>query len=148
MMNDVLGQVKVPAIGLIIVGSINAFAGIFLLVSGLIRFFDKTAEQIPTDQAGRFGYYVSTGFGYGIGFFSLILAPVIVYGAVKMLNGEKLGLAKTAAILAILPLSSCCFVFGVPLGIWALIVLKKPEVKAVFENQGSNQFYPPQPPQW
>jgi hypothetical protein len=39
----------------------------------------------------------------------------------------------TAAILAMIPcLSSCCIV-GLPLGIWALVVLSKPEVKSEFD---------------
>lgn len=148
MINDVLSQVRFPAIGLIVVGVINGLAGVLTLLSGLMRLAGVMAEKAPTDEAERLGYYVGTGFGYGLGFFSLVLAPVIIYGAVKMLGGEKIGLAKTAAILAVVPLSSCCFVLGIPFGIWALVVLRKPEVKAAFENRTSGQFYPPQPPQW
>lgn len=148
MTNDVLSQTKVPAIGLLVIGSLNGLSGLLMLISGLLRLIGKVDDQIPTDEAGRLGYYMGTGFGYGIGFFSLILAPLIIYGALSMLKGQKPGLAKTAAILAMLPLSSCCFVLGIPFGIWALIVLRKPEVKAVFENQANNQFNPPQPPQW
>lgn len=144
-MNDVLSQTKVPAIGLIVIGSINGLCGLLMLLSGLMRLVDSVEEKIPTDEAGRLGYYLATGIGYGIGFFSLILAPVIIYGGLSMLKGQKPGLAKTAAILAILPVSSCCFVLGIPFGIWALVVLRKPEVKAVFENQVNNQFYPPPP---
>lgn len=148
MMNDALSQTKVPAIGLLVIGSINALCGLLMLLSGLMRLIGKVEDKIPTDEARRLGYYMGTGFGYGLGFFSLMLAPVIIYGALCMLKGKKPGLAKTAAILVMLPVSSCCFVLGIPFGIWALIVLRKPEVKAVFENQTNNQSYPPQPPQW
>lgn len=138
MTNDALSKLRIPAIGLIITGIINLLVGAFLLLSGLVRFFDGVSETIPTNEAERFGFFVSTGIGYGIGFFSLILAPVIIYGGMKMLKGEKIGLAKTAAILAILPLSSCCFVIGIPFGIWALFLLQKTEVRAAFENPASS----------
>lgn len=139
-MNDVISQLKMPAIGLILVGSINFLVGLLTLLSGLLRLAGFSEDKVPTAEAERLGYYVGTGFGYGLGFFSLILAPIIIYGGMKMLSGQKLGLAKTAAILAIVPLSSCCFVLGIPFGVWALIVLRKPEVKAFFDNQPTNQF--------
>ena len=45
---------------------------------------------------------------------------------------ENYPLALTASILAIIPcLSPCCLV-GLPIGIWAIVVLSKPEVKAAF----------------
>lgn len=139
-MNDIISQLKMPAIGLILVGSINFLVGLLTLLSGLLRLAGFSEDKVPTAEAERLGYYVGTGFGYGLGFFSLILAPIIIYGGMKMLSGQKLGLAKTAAILAIVPLSSCCFVLGIPFGVWALIVLRKPEVKAFFDNQPTNQF--------
>lgn len=148
MTNDVLKQVKAPAIGLIITGSLNGMIGLMTLASGLLRLAGVIKDQIPTNESERLGYYIGTGFSYGIGFFSLILAPLIIFGAVKMIKGEKIGLAKTSAILAILPLSSCCFIVGIPFGIWALIVLRKPEVKHFFENAMNRQHFPPQPPQW
>lgn len=145
MMDDVLAKIKIPAIGLIITGSLNGLIGLLTLLSGLLRLVGVVKEQTPTDEAERLGYYIGTGFGYGVGFFSLILAPVIIFGGMKMLKGEKIGLAKTAAILAILPISSCCFVIGIPFGIWALFILLKPEVKAAFENRNADNFYPPAP---
>jgi hypothetical protein len=38
----------------------------------------------------------------------------------------------TAAILALVPCTSPCCLAGIPAGIWALVVLAKPEVKAGF----------------
>jgi hypothetical protein len=49
----------------------------------------------------------------------------------KMKKLERYGLAMTASILAMLPCSLCC-VLGLPIGIWALVVLMKPEVKSAF----------------
>jgi len=87
---------------------------------------------------------------YGMAFLSLVLAPLVIYGAVQMMGGRKYGLSKAAAIVSILPLTSCCFLVGIPIGIWALVVLGKPDVKAFFKGeQNPGIFNPPQPPvQW
>jgi hypothetical protein len=42
------------------------------------------------------------------------------------------GLAMAAAIIAMIPCFSPCCVLGLPFGIWALVVLSKPEVKSQF----------------
>jgi hypothetical protein len=38
----------------------------------------------------------------------------------------------TASILALAPCISPCCLVGLPIGIWALVVLSKPEVKSSF----------------
>jgi hypothetical protein len=60
---------------------------------------------------------------------------LIVIGALKMQKLQSYGLAMAAAVVALIPCISPCCVVGIPFGIWALIVLLKPEVKAAF-NQG------------
>jgi len=129
-------ELKGPAIGLIVTGSLNALLAVLVLLSGLVRLVGGgPAEQI-TDDAERLGYVFGTLFGYGIGALSLVVSPVIVAGGVAMLRGRSLKLARSAAILALLPVTSCCWVAGLPIGIWALIVLKKPEVAAFFQQSG------------
>lgn len=148
MMNDNIQKLRAPAIGLIIAGSLNGVIGLLALLGGLFRLTGVGGkETLPADQAERMGFMVGTIGTYIVAFLSVVLAPVIIYGATQMMKGEKPGLAKAAAILAILPLTSCCFLVGLPMGIWGLIVLAKPEVKAIFEGQvtGAN-IYPPQPP--
>jgi hypothetical protein len=78
---------------------------------------------------------------------STIAAPFIIKWAVDMLKGRNYSSAKKAAILAMIPMTSCCFLFGAPVGLWALMVLSKPEVKTFFET-GRVDFSPPPPPQY
>lgn len=133
--NDTLQKVRPPAIALIVVGALNGGLGLLMLASGLLRLVGAiNTGPAPTDEAQRTGYLVGTLVGYGLGFISLILAPAIIFGAVKMVKGQSFGLAKAAAVLAILPLTSCCFLAGIPIGIWSLIVLNKPDVKALFQS--------------
>lgn len=145
---EALQKLKGPAITLIVVGSLNGIAGFLVLLSGLARLGGLGGNRsLPREQAERMGYMLGTVGGYVLALLSLLLAPVVVYGAIQMLKGKKPGLAKAAAIIAMIPISSCCFLLGIPAGIWALVVMAKPEVKALFQNGGQPVGqYPPQPP--
>jgi hypothetical protein len=55
----------------------------------------------------------------------------VLFGAIKMLRLQSHGLAMAASIVAMLPCQCCCLL-GLPFGIWALVVLNKPEVKSQF----------------
>lgn len=66
-------------------------------------------------------------------FVGLIMGAVVLFGALQMRNLGSYGLAMAAAIIAIIPCTSpCCCLIGMPVGIWALTVLMRPEVKAAF----------------
>ena len=67
-----------------------------------------------------------------VGLLSLIAAPVIIYGAVQMYTSKSYTMARLAAVLALIPLTSLCCVPGIPIGIWAFFVLSQPEVRAAF----------------
>ena len=135
MRNDPIGSLRAPAIALLMTGCLNGATGLLTLVSGLLRLTGLTGNQsIPTDRAERTGFLAATIGSYSIALISLLFAPVIIYGAVQMMNGRKIGLAKIASVLAIVPITSCCFLIGIPIGIWSLIVLRKREIKAVFQG--------------
>ena len=63
---------------------------------------------------------------------SMVIGLVIFFGAFKMKRLESYGLALTASILAMVPCVSPCCLVGLPIGIWAIVVLSKPEVKGAF----------------
>jgi hypothetical protein len=98
-------------------------------------------------NAESLGFVTGQLIGLLIFVLGFVAAPIIIYGAIKMLNGSNYGWAKAASILAIIPFTSCCFLIGAPIGIWALVVLSKPEVKLFFERGGANH-HPPAPPQY
>jgi hypothetical protein len=49
-----------------------------------------------------------------------------------MLHLKNYGLCVAAAIIALVPCTSPCCCLGLPIGIWALVVLTKAEVKTAF----------------
>ena len=56
---------------------------------------------------------------------------IVLLGAIKMKRLESYALAVTASILAMMPCSGCCII-GLPLGIWALVVLCDHNVRSAF----------------
>jgi hypothetical protein len=78
---------------------------------------------------------LSGGVGLVFNVIGVIIGVVILLGALKMQKLQNYNFAMAAAIIAMIPCISPCCLLGLPAGIWALIVLMKPEVKAAF-NQG------------
>ena len=68
--------------------------------------------------------------GVGGAIIGLIIQGLILFGSIKMKNLQSYGLSITAAILSIT--CNCCCPIGWGAGIWALVVLVDPKVKAAF----------------
>jgi hypothetical protein len=69
-------------------------------------------------------------YGGGIpGVLGLLTAPITLFGGIQMCRVRGYGLAVFGAVLALF--SGCCVV-GQAAGIWALVVLMDPDVKASF----------------
>ncbi len=72
-------------------------------------------------------------------FFALLTSLIILLAGVNLQKLTSSGLVKTGAILSFIPcISPCCFL-GLVFGIWTLVILAQPEVKAGFAavRQGS-----------
>jgi hypothetical protein len=67
---------------------------------------------------------------------SALSGIMIIWGAVKMHKLKAYRFCRMISILAMLPLGFGV-VFGLPFGVWSLLVLRRPDVKAAFaENDG------------
>lgn len=73
---------------------------------------------------------------------NLLVAAVVTLGGIQMLRLSGRGLPITGSVLAMLPfINGCCCVVGLPVGIWCLVVLSKPEVKAAFARGSTGRDY-------
>ncbi len=68
--------------------------------------------------------------GHGL---PLLLLIAVMAGCFQMLRVESYSSALTAAIISVLPFCSPGLVLGIPFGIWAIVVLNNPRVKAAFQ---------------
>jgi glucose-6-phosphate-specific signal transduction histidine kinase len=111
-----LARLRGPSLGLLLlagmwsVGLIHSLIVIVLLLSGT-----HEISQVHVIQ-------------------SLCVLPscFIVYGAWCMRRGRRYRLALAAAVLASIPVLSPCIWMGIPFGVWALVVLRRPGVRAAF----------------
>lgn len=62
-----------------------------------------------------------------------VCGPLIAIGARKLSRLETGGWITAAAVCGMIPSASCCWPVGLPIGIWTLIVLSRPDVRAGFE---------------
>jgi hypothetical protein len=147
-------KVKIPAI-LLIVSSVLVFLWLFLNLGVLASGYDLTptmldwmADQQPPGKAkddlkkqaqdaktrDRTVEYIQSAVFAGI---NVIFNTLILIGGLRMKALRSHTLAMIGSICAIIPLNSCCCI-TIIFGIWALIVLMNPDVKAAFAlNAGS-----------
>lgn len=62
----------------------------------------------------------------------ILAAITCLVGSLMMLNLKSYVFAMVTAILTIVSVGSCCCFLNIGAGVWALVVLCKPEVKAAF----------------
>lgn len=124
-------KLQAPAIGLMVVGIIGLLAMLIWLVFTIIGIQAQGGivppPNMPAEQ--KAGFYAGA---YGvIGMMALngICQTLIIYGAVCMLGARSRTVAVVACVAAMVPcLSSSCIIFGIPFGIWGVVVMNDPIV--------------------
>lgn len=136
-----------PSMGVIVAGVMSGLSGLAQLLMASRRSMYGIGAFYGADESYRVGYRMGYITALVAAFLSLILAPVIIYGGLRMMKLANFKLSRAAAVLALVPCTSCCFVVGIPLGIWALIVLNKPEIRQAFD-QPDQPYQPPDKYGW
>jgi hypothetical protein len=143
-------RTTIPGIFLIVVGVLN------IVLAGIGGFVGFSASKMPTEElraqmqkqqpknleemekAGWKMQDIQNMYLYGGGgggCLAAVLAIPIILGGIVMCMRKAYGLAVTGAILSAIPClspSACPCLFGMAIGIWALIVLLNADVKAAF----------------
>ena len=127
---DARRQVAGPAIGLMVVGSLALGLSVLNLVLHLV--IPGAAMSMGGGGGANSDQVVANMVGGVCGaLFGIVWGALILAGAIQMKNLKSYGLGMTASIIAMLPCNGCC-ILGLPFGIWALVVINKPEVKDAF----------------
>jgi hypothetical protein len=117
-----LQRVAAPATGLMVAGILSAVADTFVAVVGLL-------------DRKLFGLGQAEGL---VGVVGVLLSGIVIVGAVRMKALKSYGWAMTASLLALITICYPCGVFSLAMGIWSLVVLLDPNVKAVFRQSGAD----------
>jgi hypothetical protein len=151
-------SVFVPAVGLIGIGGLTILSAIWGLIQlpALPGKFDEIIKQIeanqkvPAQQRQAQVDIITTvrdflvNYGpilYGV---QTLLGVVILAGGIRFFSLSNPGLVVLSALGSILPFSACCFL-GLIFGIWALVALGNPTVKAGFAARRRAGYFPDAP---
>jgi hypothetical protein len=130
---DAARLVSGPATGLMVVGILCAVAAVLSLLSNMLGMSAgaRGGQNLPP-QMQQLVEMTSGGVGIFLNLIGLAVSGFIIFASTKMRKLESYGLVMAATIISMVPcLSPCCCV-GLPVGIWILVVLCKPEVKSSF----------------
>ena len=118
---------------------VAAGLGILLNLLGLLGVSqDAMLEQMRDGQGPgepdpeQFLTYMRIGYGIVI-----LVEVFVIWGALQMRRARSFTASLAAAILACLPVGSCCLI-GLPAGVWAIVVLNRREVKDAFFADGDS----------
>jgi predicted Zn finger-like uncharacterized protein len=127
---EALSAVAAPAIGLMVVGSLGVLFMVLAIVFRLLGVTLVAAAAVQNQQNDPTETIRGVLF-IGVDIILLLLQISIITGANKMRQLQSFSLARSAAIASMLPCSPCCLL-GIPFGIWALVVIYRPEVRDSF----------------
>lgn len=123
-------------------GSVGIISGLTQLASGLIQLIGG-AKSVPLDDPSvpsavqTYMKLMSSG-AVPLVFALLVLAVngLIIFAGLQLRQAQRYQLCVAGAALCCVPccFHSCCSVFVVPLGVWALAVLLSGQTKAQFSS--------------
>jgi len=117
-------RVMAPAAGLMFVGLSSFLSWVFLAGILANKFNWKLSNDEPFWELLAFLTFLAVIGSSGI----------LFVGGLRMMRFQSYALAEAASIWAMFPWSPA-FVVGLPFGLWALLVLIKPEVKLAFQGR-------------
>ncbi|UCE49614.1 MAG: serine/threonine protein kinase [Phycisphaerales bacterium] len=121
-------RLRIPAVGLMTSGAINFLCLPLVLVSAF------AVEWVDTPgKPGTLVVAVMTA--------ATVVGTIVIVGGWQMLKLRSYGWAVAGSVLALVPFSAG-FMLGVPMGIWALFVLKRPDVQEAFKRQQTGKPRP------
>lgn len=125
-----LRSVNGPAVALKIFGGLLAFAILFG-VARIVMLGTGTFTMRGEMPDGEMPRSFAIGIVSLMTLVNIVQVALIFVGAARMQRLQNFGLAMAACIVAMLPCGFCC-IFGLPIGIWGLVVLNQPNVKSQF----------------
>ncbi len=140
-------KIKTPAIVLLVVGVLSLLMGLYFVLSFLTieqqfataeETWDNDPNLTPQQRKdlkqkladSKDSIKAISPLVIGM---MLLTAVITILSSVRIMNLKSKGLGAVGSVLSMIPVvNGCCCVFGLPVGIWVLIALGKPEVKAGF----------------
>lgn len=135
-------KVKAPAMALIIFGVLSIAGALFSVIMSFFgeqltgQIFEGLAES--GQPLPEFVTFFARGGGLALNLLfavvNLGVAVFITYYGTRMSSLRDHSLCVTAAILTLVPCFGPCCLIGMPIGIWALVILNRADVRSAFQT--------------
>ena len=128
-------RVWVPAVGMLVAGAINCLGVVGAFIAALVHLIQGgfTGSIFRFLPNGMEGVIVTAMAAHGL---------FVVLGGWNLMQLRSYRLAVAGSVLAVFPISPGIIV-GLPMGVWALVLLVKNEVKAAFGQEEIEVGVPP-----
>ncbi len=128
-------QVWIPALGLLVAGALDCLTVVGALVGGILLLLrgSFSGEIIGFLPGSAKVVIVAVMAAYSV---------FVILGAWNLMQLRSYRLALAGSILALFPFAPGAII-GVPMGIWALVLMTREKVKAAFGQEGTEVEIPP-----
>jgi hypothetical protein len=135
--DDPIPLLRWPSTGILVTAAFGLIAGLDLMSmhAGFWSQDPNDAMQVNGTTASDF----PSGIDFNIGLALTNVSLFHIFGAICMRRGTNYKVALISAILGCIPFLSPAIYFGIPFGIWALVVLRRPDVRAAFAANGPSK---------
>lgn len=127
---NAVDRVRAPATALLVVGILLVVLALLSIVMNLAGF--RQTPKFGNPQIDQYIQAMSGTPGTVMALVEVLIGGLVVFAALKFKRLESYGLVVAGTVLSMLPCTSSCCCIGLPIGIWILVVLMKPEVKSAF----------------
>ena len=139
-------RISAPAIALIVAGALDilgAFYGFFNYALAAMGVFDdmraeqrKAIEEVLVDNPLKDSFlwiidFQDSPYTLIQHFVGFALGAFVIYAGIRIRQLKGYGLGMAAAIKTMTPCLSCCC-YGLPIGIWVLVVLMNSDIREAF----------------
>lgn len=124
--------IRGPAIFILVLAILNILTCVFGFV--WMAFQDQILDMSTAPaESIEFQKKIAVFFSLPANILGGLLAVTTLIGALQMMKLKSYGFAMATAIIMLIPCGNCCCFLNIGAGIWALVVLSKPEVKSAFQ---------------
>jgi hypothetical protein len=113
------------AVGLLVTTILHIVSGLFFFM-----YVYQVSQSPDADPQSTHSLIVSSLY-YGI---TMLYCALLASGVVTMLRHRSYLWSLTVCILAVVPVFGPGYFLAIPFGIWGIIVLRRPDVRALFNT--------------
>jgi hypothetical protein len=125
-------SVRGPAIFILVLSILNIITSVISCVWLAYESRFMTALGLP-EQTNQIQTNMKIFFSVPATVIGFFLAVACLIGSLRMMKLQSHNFAIATAIMMLIPCSNCCCFLNIGAGIWALVILQKPEIKSSFE---------------